>query len=267
MSGASLSWWRRASAPAVLALLVACPHTVPQVDLSTLTDATATARVHHAASRRERMTGTVKGKLPGLQGVVMSADLDVALQLPSSLSVAVRSFFEQPQQELVTDGKIVTLYDATSGTPQFRRGPVDAKVIGKILPVPLWPKEVVEVFLARPPDDAKGKLVAVDEKAGTYDVMMEPDVDAPFQLTVRASDDAIVRWQHYRKDGTQSLDVVYGDLRVVGDAVLPFSWTLTVVDTQQALVFVGTDVTWNGPALPDDAFRLDPPPSLPLLPL
>ena len=251
----------------VAVALAGCPPRVPALDLGTLTDAQATARVHQAAARRARMSGTVKAKLPGLQGVVMSADLDVALQPRAMLSVAGRSFFEQPQQILVTDGKTVTVYDATSGAPVYKRGEVDGHSIQKVLPVPLWPHEVVEVFLAHPPDDAKGRLMAVDEKAGTYELWMEPDGDAPFQITVRAADDAIVRWQHFRKDGLPSIDVKYGDLRAVGDAVMPFQWTLTVVDTKESLVFVATDITFNGPALPDEAFHLDPPANVPLLPL
>ncbi len=258
----------RGAVAGVAVLLVAgCPPRVPRVDLSNLTDAVASARVHQAAARRVRMAGTVKAKLPGLQGAVMSADLDVALQPPAMLSVAVRSFFEQPQQILVTDGDVVTLYDATSGKPVFRRGPVTEEAIKKILPLPLWPKEVVEVFLAHPPDRTPGKLMSVDEKKGTYEVWFEPEGDAPFEITVRAADDAIVHWTHYRKDGLPSLEVAYGDLRPVGTSVMPFSWRVTVVDTKQALDFIASDVTFNGPPLPAEAFHLEPPPGTILLPL
>lgn len=252
----------------VAGLAGGCPHRPPGVDLSNLTDEIATARVHQAAARRQRMVGTVKAKLPGLEGVVMSANVDVAVEPPARLSVAVRSFFEQPQQMLVTDGSTVTIFDATQGAPVFKQGPVNARAVSLLLPIPLWPHEVVEVFLAHPRDDAKGRLVGVDEEKGTYDVWFEPPGDAPFQLTVRAVDDAILRWQHHKKDGTPSLDVRYDDLRAVGDAVLPFSWTLTTAeDPPRSLVFVATDVTFNGPPLGDDAFRLNPPANVPLLPL
>ena len=247
-------------------LVAACPTRIPRPDLSTLTSAQAVARVRAAAAKRERMVGTVKAKLPGLEGVVMSADLDVALQPPAMLSVAVRSFFEQPQQVLVTDGEIVTLYDATSGAPVFKRGPVDERAVSRVLPIPLMPAEVIAVFLARP-EGTRGRLVSVDDKAGTYDVWLEGAGVAPCQLTVRGSDDGIVRWQHFRKDGRPSLDVRYADLRAVGDAVLPFRWSARVMDTGQALDFVATDVTFNGPALPIESFRLDPPANMPLGPL
>lgn len=245
----------------------ACPHRATFPALRSLTDAQATARVHAAAARRQRMGGTVKAKLPGLQGVVMSADLDVALEPPARLSVAVRSFFEQPMQVLVTDGSVVTIFDASKGEAVFLRGPVTASALGKVLPIPLWPHEVVQVFLAHPPDNARGRLVGVDEDAGTYDLWLEAFGAAPCQVTVRASDDAIVRWQHFQRDGRPLLDVRYGDLRAVGDAVMPYAWTLTVTEPRQTLLFIATDVIFNGAPLPDEAFRLEPPPGATVQPL
>ena len=171
--------------------------TFPQ--LEGLTDQQAPARVLAAAARRQRMVGTVKAKLPGLQGVVMSADLDVAVEPPAFLSVGVRSFFEQLMQMLVTDGEIVTIFDATQGEAVFLRGPVTASALSKVLPIPLWPHEVVQVFLARPADGARGRLVGVDEDKGTYDVWLEAPGNAPCQVTARATDDAIVKWQHFKR--------------------------------------------------------------------
>lgn len=251
-------------------LASACPP--PRValpELESMTNAQATARVLNAAARRERMNGVVKAKLPGLQGVVMSATLDVAVEPAAKLSVAVRSFFEQPQQVLVTDGAIVTLYDATSGAPVFMRGPADARAVAKVLPVQLLPDEVVALFLARPFAESRGRLVGVDHDKATYDVWLEAPGHAPCQVTARVSDDAILRWQHFKRDGRPLVDVTYADLRAVGDAIVPFAWTITLVDRtpQQSLSFTASDVTFNGPALPEEAFRLDPPPGVSVLPL
>jgi outer membrane lipoprotein-sorting protein len=261
------------SAVLLLGLTAAAGCPPPRVslpELESLTDAQATSRIVNAAARRERMSGVVKAKLPGLQGVVMSATLDVAVEPAAKLSVAVRSFFEQPQQVLVTDGTVVTLYDSTSGEPVFMRGPVSARAVAKVLPVQLLPDEVVAVFLARPLGATpKGRLVGVDHEKATYTVWLESFGHAPVQITARVTDDAIVRWQHFTKDGRPVLDVTYADLRAVGDAVVPFGWTITLVDRtpQQALLFTAQDVTFNGPALPDEAFRLEPPPGVSVLPL
>ncbi len=246
----------------------ACPQRPRFPQLQGLTDEQATARVHRAAAQRQRMVGTLKAKLPGLKGVVMSADIDVAVEPPARLSVAVRSFFQQPTQILVTDGDVVTIFDATGGEAVFLRGPVSARALAKVLPIPLWPHEVVQVFLARPPAEARGRLLAVDQDNGTYDLWLEAPGQAPCQLTVRASDDAILRWQHFKRDGSPLLDVVYGELRNVGAAVLPHHWTLTLAQpAQTTLLFSATDVVFNGEALPDTAFHLDPPPTAILQPL
>lgn len=260
---------------AIVFTATACPPRVSTLpELESLTDAQATSRIVNAAARRERMYGVVKAKLPGLQGVVMSATLDVAVEPAAKLSVAVRSFFEQPQQVLVTDGTIVTLYDATSGEPVFMRGPVSARAVSKVLPVPLLPDEVVALFLARPFEQSRGRLVGVDHEKATYDVWLESPGHAPAQITARVADDAIVRWQHFKRDGRPLLDVTYADFRPVTgangvEAVAPFAWTITLVDRTpaQALLFTASDVTFNGPALPEDAFRLEPPPGVNVLPL
>src|SRR5437764_1230141 len=84
--------------------------------------------------------------------------------------------------------------------PACRPGAVDARAISKVLPIPLWPDEVVAVFLAHPRDDAKGRLAHVDEKAGTYDVAFEPEGGGAFDVIVRAKDDAIVAWHQYKRD-------------------------------------------------------------------
>lgn len=265
---------RPCAAPLVVIGLVAmlaggCPARPALPDLSNLTDREAVARVHQAAARRARMVGTLKARLPGVEGMLMNATLDVAAEPPARLSVAVRSFFEQPMQVLVTDGDVLTLFDATQGTPVFRRGAVDARAVSLLLPVPLWPHEVVEVLLARPPPGARGRLVAVDEARGTFDVWLESAGGAPSRLTIRAIDDGVVRWQHFRKDGRPVVDVEYGDLRPVGNAVMPFAWTMKLLDREPAaaLILTATDVIFNGPTLGDDAFRLDPPPGTPVLPL
>lgn len=256
-------------------LMTACPHRVTTLpELEGLTDAQATARIMNSAARRERMSGVVKAKLPGLQGVVMSATLDVAVEPAAKLSVAVRSFFEQPQQVLVTDGTLVTLYDATSGEPVFLRGPVSARAVAKVLPIPLLPDEVVALFLARPFAESRGRLIAVDHDKATYTVWLESPGHAPVQITARVGDDAIVRWQHFKRDGRPLLDVTYADHRSVTsergvEAIAPFAWTITLVDRTppQALLFTASDVAFNGPPLPDDAFRLEPPPGVSVLPL
>jgi hypothetical protein len=247
----------------------ACPRPSALPSLETLTDAQATARVLAAAARRQRMVGTVKAKLPGVQGVVLSVDLDVLLEPPAKLRVEVRSFFETPLQVLVTDGAQVTIFDATRGEAVFMRGPVTASAFLRVGRLRVCPPVGGLVSPAPPPAAARGRLVGVDDAAATYDVWLEAPGHAPCQVTARASDDAIVRWQQFQRDGRPLLEVSYGDLRAVGDAVVPYAWTLTLVDRSptQTLVFVVKDVLFNGAPRADADFRLDVPPGTAARPL
>lgn len=247
----------------------ACPRGAGLPDLDSLTDEVAAKRARASGARRARLVGTLKARLPGLEGVVASADLDVALQPTGMMSVAVRSFFEQPMQMFVTDGEVVTIFDATQGQPVFLRGRADSASLARVLPLPLSPREAVAIFLARPPAEGPSRLVGVDEREGTYELWIESPDHGPCQLTVRATDDALLRWQAFRRDGRPLLDVRYGDLRASNGTVVPFSWHLRRLDVEpeQALNFSATDITWNGPPLPDDAFRLEPPPGTELRPL
>ena len=259
-----------AAALAFVALFgAACPRGAGLPDLDSLTDEVATKRARAAGARRQRLVGTMKARLPGLQGVVASADLDVALQPPAKLSVAVRSFFEQPMQMFVTDGALVTLFDATQGTPLFFRGSADSATLSRVLPLPLSPREAVAIFLARPPQDGSARLVGVDEEAGTFELWFESPELGPSQLTIRATDDALLRWRALLRDGRALLDVRYGDLRHSDGTTVPFAWSVRRLDVspEQALEFTATDITWNGPPLPDEAFRLEPPPGTELRPL
>ncbi len=258
-----------AAALCAIALAAGCPHGAALPNLEGLTDEVAVARARQSGERRMRLAGTLKARLPGIEGVVASADLDVALQPRAMLSVAVRSFFEQPMQMFVTDGAQVTVYDATQGQPLFFRGSADAASLARVLPLPLSPREAVAIFLARPPVDGGARLVSVDRESGAYELWLEPPDMGPCQVTVRASDDAVLRWRLHRRDGRPLLEVRYGDLRAANGATVPFAWHVRRLDVEpeQALDFVATDVTWNGPPLPAEAFVLEPPAGTELRPL
>ncbi|MCC7070775.1 MAG: DUF4292 domain-containing protein [Deltaproteobacteria bacterium] len=253
----------------VVAVAAGCPHQPPLPNLDGLTDEGAAARARASGERRVRLAGTLKARLPGLEGVVASADLDVALQPQAMVSVAVRSFFEQPMQMFVTDGAQVTVYDATQGQPVFFRGNADAASLARVLPLPLTPREAVAIFLARPPLDGGARLAGVDRAAGTFELWLEPPDMGPCQVTMRATDDAVLRWRLHRRDGRPLLEVSYRDLREANGAIVPFAWHVRRLDVtpEQALDFVATDVTWNGPALSAEAFVLEPPPGTELKPL
>lgn len=239
--------------------------------LTTLSHADARDRLARSAALRSRMTGAVKARLPGLQGVVLNADLDVAAQVPGQLSVAVKSFFEAPAQVFVTDGERVTLYDATSGAPVFYVGTVSQRALEKVLQLPLAPVDAVDLVLGRPPiaKDSRVRVTKVQPEAGLYEVSVESPQRGQTVLVMRAADDVVVEWRAFHPDGRPLLVARCEDLRRAGELTFAHRITIEVMDGEKprTVVLEAKDVVWNGTVVPPEAFHLDPPPGMQAIPL
>ena len=76
--------------------------------------------------------------------------IDVALESPARLHIAVRSFFEQPMQVFATDGATMTIFDSTHPEgPRFYRGAVTGHALSGLFP-----------FCAAPPEPSGWALYA-----------------------------------------------------------------------------------------------------------
>jgi hypothetical protein len=189
--------------------LLGCVPAAPLPEVEALSDAQARARLLAGGARRERMDAVIKAALPGLQGVVVNATMDVAAVAPAQLSVSVRSFFEVPQQVLVADGATVTVYDATSGSPRFFQGPANALSLRRVLGLPLSPDDAVALVLGRAPlaPEREGwpaprvRVIAVDVRAQTYTVAIERPGRGALHWTSRLADDALVGLSVFTGDG------------------------------------------------------------------
>lgn len=256
---------------------VGCHRPVDGPDVSTLTDDNVRVRLQQSADRRRSLSGVLKARLPGLEGVVVNATVDVAARAAADLNVAVRSFFEVPQQVLVArtvDGvSEVTLYDATSGAPRFFRGPANERTLGRVLGVPVAPDDAVALLLSRPPLEvrpgwpaARVRLRAVDEDRGSYTAAIERAGRGLVVVVVDARTDALIALDLYRGDGRKLVSAAFAD--VVVEQGLPWArqLTLTVVDTGQVVIFELQQGSFNV-ALDDDAFVLTPPEGTPIAPL
>jgi hypothetical protein len=250
-----------------------CAHAPRFPALATLTHADVAARLGTAARARRAVEGTARAALPGIGGAVLNATLDLAAAAPARLSVAVRSFFEVPAQVFVADGDVVTLYDASSGAPVFRRGPAHERALGRVLGVPLAPDDAVAVLLGRAPVDADAalparvRLVGVDEDAGTYTASVERAGRGALRVTARVDDDAIVAWEVWRGDGRPLLRARCSDFVDVGGVAFARRIAVEPVDGGPGVVLTMGQATWNPPSLPDTAFVLEPPPGTPIAPL
>ena len=257
----------------------ACVHVPRFPEVRALTHADVTSRLRASAERRRSVDGVAKAALPGLSGAVLNATVDVAAAAPDRLSVAVRSFFEAPQQILVANADGVTLYDATSGAPHFFRGPASERTLARVLGVPLLPDDAVALILGRAPLDVvdgrptpRVRLVAVDDVAGTYTARIERAGRGALLVTARVTDDAIVAVEVWRGDGRPLVRASCSDFVVQDGTAFARRIELSLVDDAsgpgpQSVVLSMSKATWNPPALPETAFVLDVPPGLPLEPL
>ncbi len=254
----------------------ACTHT-PDAPAVVISDDDALARLTRAGVGRERFEGVVKAAMPGLQGVVVNATLDVAAASPDKLNVAVRSFFEVPQQVLVASGDVVTLYDASTGAAQFLRGRASPQSLQRVLGVPLAPDDVVALVLGRAPVDvvkpgwpkARVHVIGTDAATQTYTVAIERAGRGAIHWTARVADDVVVAAAAFTGDGRRLLTVQAADHQA--HAGLSFANTLRVQmaegsgsDAEVVLRIVDGGAGFNGPALADEVFVLEPPPGMPV---
>ncbi len=259
-----------------VAPLSSCVHT-PEATAVAVSDDDAMARLQRAAVGRERFEGVVKAALPGLQGVVVNATIDVAAAAKTSLSVSVRSFFEVPQQVLVAQGDVVTLYDATSGTARFLRGRASPQSLQRVLGVPLSPDDVVALVLGRAPIDVvkegwpapRVRVVGTDAATQTYTVAIERAGRGALHWTARASDDVVVAAAAFTGDGRRLLTVKASDHRDVGGVVFAHALAVQMEaasgsDAEVVLRITDGGAGFNGAPLPEGAFVLEAPPGIPM---
>jgi outer membrane lipoprotein-sorting protein len=261
------------------ALLPACVPAAALPVVESMNDAQARARLAATGARRERMDAIVKAALPGLQGVVVNATMDVAAVAPAQFSVSVRSFFEVPQQVLVADGSTVTIYDATSGSPRFYQGPANALSLRRVLGLPLSPEDAVALMLGRAPLSAEREgwplprvhVIAVDGATQTYTVSIERPGRGALHWTARLKDDALVGLVVFTGDGRPLVNATLTDHRDVDGTAFAQRIAVHLEDASggdgQEVVLRVIDGHFNGPPLPPEAFTLTPPPGVRVDPL
>ncbi|MBM4281090.1 MAG: hypothetical protein FJ137_10135 [Deltaproteobacteria bacterium] len=281
--------WRRLLVLVGLALagptgtitVAGCAHAPRFPAVHALNDASVATRLQVAAARRHAVDGVAKAGLPGVGGAVASVTVDVIAAAPDRLMVAVRSFFEAPQQIVVAHGDVVTLYDATAGSPQFLRGPADEGTLRRVLGLPLLPDDAVALLLGRAPVDAvadralpRVRLVAVDDDDGTYTARVERDAAdrrGAWVVTARVTDDALVGVVVEGRDGRALVRARCSDFVEVGGAAFARRLELTLVDAPAGgpgvVVLSLPQATWNPASLPEGAFVLEPPPDVVVHPL
>lgn len=268
---------RRRAVGALALLLVVWPQLgcpprgAPLPEAETLTPEAARLRLEREGMERQRLSAVLRARMAGLEGLLASADIDVAIETPAKVFLAVRSFFEQPLYVLATDGVSATVLDATRPEgPAFFAGPVNGAVLEGLLGVELWPHEVVALLLGiAPAPGAEPIKLEIDARDGTYTLTLAEPRGRLSVVTARREDDALLAWRAFSEAGEPLFTARYQNLSAAGGHGFPRRWELTFQTPEgpRSVVFEARELEVDGAAFDPRLFRLEPPPGLPVRPL
>jgi hypothetical protein len=222
-----------------------------------------------AAARRQRVEGLLQARLPGLQGAVLNADIDIVAMPAGFVFLSVRGFFGAPTHVLTSNGKDATLYDASGPAPVFRHGAVDDASLQRVLSIDIDPTRVVNVLLANVAqnDRTTHQLLRSDDVSTWVRVENSKDGSA----VVVELDHSTLQPQHcafFGGDGQPQFDVRY----TWGAGSLPDGFRCSAPSTdgassdERAIEFRWKEVKLNGPLRPPETFELVIPPGMKALP-
>lgn len=226
----------------------------------------ARQRLEREGMRRMRMSGYLRARMPGLSGLLASAEVDVVVETPAKIFLSIRSFFDQPMYVVATNGTRATAIDSTGGQPVFLSGPATAYALEELLGAELWPFEAVAVFLAiAPAAGAEATRIEYDHAAGTYTLWLREPSGRLSEVQARMRDDALVSWVAYQENRKPAFSVLYPELSTLDGVAFPERWELTAYGSQgtQSLVFDAIDLELNGAPFAPELFELLAPPGAP----
>jgi hypothetical protein len=207
--------------------------------------------VRAAQGRVTSVQGTARVAVDGPDGAG-GVEQFLAAERPGRLRVETHDFFGNVLSVLAVDGAALVLYDARERV--FYRGAATAENVGRLVPVPLPPEDLVTLLcgsapvLDGQPIDASPVDGALRLTLRRGDALQRLDVGAGAQvLRARSS-----------RAGVVGLEVELSGHRPRGGAVLPTEVTARAPGARLALSLRWKEVEANGPVDPS-LFGLVPP--------
>lgn len=207
--------------------------------------------VRAAQGRVVSVQGTARVAVDGPDGAG-GVEQFLAAERPGRLRVETHDFFGNVLSVLAVEGGALVLYDAKART--YYRGPATAENVGRLVPVPLPPEDLVTLLC--------GSAPVLDG-----DPIDASPVDGALRLTLRRGDElqrldvgagAVVLRARSSRAGVVGLEVELSGHRPRGGALLPAEVTARAPGAGLALALRWKEVEVNGPV--DAAlFRLAPP--------
>ncbi len=167
-------------------LQMSCIKHVPFKKIELIDVSSIVERLHAQSAKRERLRGTFHARALGIKRFFGKTDVDIVVQKPSSVYLAVRSFFEQPLQVFTCDGVQCCLWDAHD--PQdVQQSCVDAHNPSNFI-LPIKPESMVSALLGVVPD-GNPDSVEIDEINGVYRLKWRD-----ITIEIRRNDERILRY-------------------------------------------------------------------------
>lgn len=240
-------------------LLAACPRGVRFGPEGEITDPEYLLRRLEAnASRIRSVKGEARAavKTPQQSGTV--GQFAAALR-PASLHLETLNFFGKPIAALATDGARFTLFLEEEAS--FYSGPASAANVGRLLPLPVEPAEVVSLLLGEVPrlEGAQATL-EVDRDARAYRLTLTRGALRQ-QIWLGTEDLRPLRSQ---RRGAPGYDLEFSDYQVIDQQLFPMVRKVRAVaadgsPTGNEIELRFRDLELNV-ALDPALFRLEPPP-------
>jgi len=232
-----------------VAALAACARRAPPPDLS-LEPAPLLAQVRDAAARVAAVRGPARIRVKG-QGKA-SLPAYVAAERPDRLHLEALDFFGNPAAVLVTAGGRLAIYDARERT--YYRGAATARNLGRLVPLPLAPEELVAILCGAPL--LRGEAVRAEPGRGHVTLEVR---DGARTTTVRVIARAAVSRATVRDALGGGYELANGDRRDLDGTSLPAEVTLSAERPPVRIELAWTDDVEANPPADAALFRMDPP--------
>ncbi len=192
-----------------------------------------------------------------VDGTASKADVVLLVERPNRAQFKALTPTLDLVAVLSTDGKRFTSYER--GAAKCYVGEACPKNLGRLVPIALPPRQLVEAVLGRPPlIDAQSQKLTWDADRGAYRVL-RVSVDGHWQqeLWVMPQTYRILA-SVVRKDGKRVASIAYGALEKLGPAAPPAIMRLKLPERKIDMSLTLRDVTLNED-IEDEAFALSCP--------
>ena len=198
-----------------------------------------------------KASAKVSAKSPHQKGTV---DELVSAERPARLHLETLDFFGRPIAVLVTADGHFSLFDSAKGV--FYRGPASPENIGRLLPVSMWPADVVSILLGSPAlQKGAATGLALEDELRAYRLTLSDGAVAQ-TLWVGTHDLRLLRSDLGGKSGYR---VDYGDF--ADEGATPFARAIKLTaPAQDVTVNVRLSEVELNPASDPGMYVLNPPP-------